>query len=131
MSNYFKKSIIVSGQLGDFAGTIEIFFNARKDLINAHNPSTHDDEPRQINIHRIRANAIAKPGQYQQAIVYEEEFRSQEQAPILATKAELALKTILTMRANVPREKSVKQKLKDDGFTDEPNGVEGSGSGTE
>lgn len=89
-----KKEIIVSGAKGVFTGEVEIEMNISKNAITFHNRGTHEEETRQVSVHKVK-------GYYNGKVVFEsQDIIGKSNIPAEAALVEKAMKNYLDNLAN-------------------------------
>jgi hypothetical protein len=108
-----KKTISVTGPNGTFSGTIEVRFNDKSENKLVNNPSTHETEQRRFRFHRVYGHL---PDEKEPIV--SELFTNETSVWSHIEFVEQKLRGKLKCLANDPKEKSIINQLKEQGFTE-------------
>ena len=104
-----KKTITKSGMNGTFTGSIDIKFNHRSENRTVHNPSTHEDDIKNVGIHIVT-------GQVGTETFKSKEFENENLVWQEIEDIENKVNSKLHQLANVPVKQNLTEQLKQKGF---------------
>ncbi len=104
-----KKTLTDTGINGTFSGTVEVKLNYRTGVIDAHNPSTHEDYKKEVSCHIVVGEACGEN-------FASKEFINENLVWQYIEEIEKKVKLKLHMKAKVPKPDTLVEQLMQKGY---------------